>query len=353
MVHFLNNKQPEVKIYYLTTVDASTTIIGSSEGDSAMKTLGFVISGKENEQRRALLPSDIRKIKNASKLYFESGYGDVLGISDDDYEQAGAKICTKEEVYSCPIVCNVKAPIEKERLYFQQGQTFFGWIHAVQGRAIVDFLLSKKMSCIAWEEMVENDRYIFWRNREISGEAAILHALPFIKKLPYECNVAIVGRGNCFRGAYKILSRLGATIKVYDRVTSPYLRYEIGEYDIVINAVLWDVFRTDHIIYREDLKKMAPGSMIIDISCDEAMGVETSHPTTIADPVYTIDGVIHYAVDHTPALYPKAATESVSKALYPYIDYLVEEIPHPTIERAYCIKDGIILDERIIRFQHR
>lgn len=318
-----------------------------------MKSIGFVISTKENETRRALLPKDILKIKNRARLYFERGYGQILGVSDCEYEAVGAHICCREAAYDHPIVCNPKAPEPGDRNYYKEGQTFFGWIHAVQGRSIVDFFLSKRMCGIAWEEMFEDDRYVFWRNREISGEAAVIHALPILDRLPDELNVAMIGRGNCARGAFKILSRLGAQVRFYDRVTVKHLRQDIGQYDVVINAVMWDVFRTDHLIYREDLKNMRPGSMIIDISCDEAMGVETSHPTKIEDPVYTVDGVIHYAVDHTPAIFAKSATEALSTALYPFIDRLVEECPDPVLERAVCIRNGVILDPRVIRFQNR
>lgn len=318
-----------------------------------MQTIGFVISSKKNEERRALLPKDIVKLRNPHMLVFEQGYGEVLGISDQAYRDTGAKVCSCEETHSQPVICNPKVPTLEERKYYQDGQTFFGWIHAVQGRSIVDFLTSKKMCGIAWEDMYEKERYIFWRNREISGEAAIIHALPFLSRLPDEIKVAMIGRGNCARGAFKILSRLGAEVRIYDRMTVKYLREEIGEFDVVINAVLWDVFRTDHLIYREDLKKMKPGSMLIDISCDEAMGIETSHPTTIEDPIYIVDGVIHYAVDHTPAIFAKSATEAISTALYPYIDDLVEERPNPVIEQAVCIRNGVILDQRVIQFQNR
>ena len=208
------------------------------------------------------------------------------------------------------------------------------------------------MCGIAWEDMYEKDRYIFWRNREISGEAVVLHALPYLNRLPDEIKVAMIGRGNCGRGAFKILSRLGVQVKIYDRVTVKYLREEIGEFDVIINAVLWDVFRTDHLIYKEDLKKMKPGSMIIDISCDEGMGIETSRPTTIEDPVYEVDGVIYYAVDHTPAIFAKSATQAISAVLYPFIDYLIEERPHPVLEQAVCIKDGHIFDQHVIQFQN-
>ncbi len=318
-----------------------------------MKTIGFVISSKENEDRRALLPKDVMKLKHRKMLVFEEGYGEILGIPDREYRATGASVCSCLETHAQPIVCNPKVPTPEERQYYQEGQTFFGWVHAVQGRSIVDFFVSKKMSAIAWEDMYEKDRYVFWRNREICGEAAVVHALPYLRRLPDEIKVAMIGRGNCARGAFKMLSRLGAEVRFYDRLTVKHLRDEIGEYDMVINAVMWDVFRTDHLIYRTDLQNMKPGSMLIDISCDEAMGIETSHPTTIEDPVYVVDGVIHYAVDHTPSIFAKSATESISTALYPFVDDLVEEQARPVFENATCIKDGRILDERIIRFQHR
>ena len=80
---------------------------------------------------------------------------------------------------------------------------------------------------------------------------------------------------------------------VYDRKTEKILRKEIGEYDVIVNGVLWDVYRKDHIIYKDDLSKMKKPSLIIDISCDKAGGIETSIPTTIENPVYTVDGVFY------------------------------------------------------------
>jgi N5-(carboxyethyl)ornithine synthase len=318
-----------------------------------MKTIGFTVSSKENERRRALLPVHILKIKNKSMLFFEKGYGEVLGISDDEYEKAGAHTCSKEEVYCHPVICNPKAPEPHERNFYQDGQTLFGWIHAVQGRAIVDFLLSKKMSGIAWEDMFDTGRHIFWENNEICGEAAVVHSLRYFGQRPCESKVAVIGRGNCARGAMKTFSRLGAEVIVYDRTSVHHLRNEIDQFDIVVNAVFWDVFRTDHLIYRTDLKRMKPGSMIIDISCDDKMGIETSHATTIEDPVYVVDGVTHYAVDHTPAIFYRSATRSISAALYPFIDDLIEGHFNPVIADAECIKNGNILNQKIIQFQNR
>lgn len=316
-----------------------------------MARIGFPISTKENEKRRDLLPRDLSTIRKVENLVFEEGYGDVLGYSDKDYSSCGATVTDRSEIFRCPIICNAKPMVQDE--YFQPGKTLFGWIHAVQGRQITDLLVNNRMTAIAWEEMFEGGRHSFWRNNEISGEAAVNHAFFCWGRLPYESKVAVIGRGNVARGALRILERFGCNVIVYDRKTSHLLISEIGRYDVIVNAVLWDVFRKDHLVYEEDLKKMKPGSLIIDISCDEAMGIETTHATTIDDPVYWCHNILHYAVDHTPTLYYKTASESISEAVAKFINDLVEERPNKVIEDATIIRCGEILDQKIICFQNR
>ena len=131
-----------------------------------MVKIGFPIPKKNNEHRRALLPCDIPR-SLASNLVFESGYGEVLGIQDEDYLRAGASVSERCNVCECPVICNPK-PLPSDE-YFQMGTTLFGWIHAVQGRPITDALIEYSMTAIAWEEMFEDNRHSFWRNNEISG----------------------------------------------------------------------------------------------------------------------------------------------------------------------------------------
>ena len=318
-----------------------------------MRSIGFVISRKENERRRALIPDDIVNIRNKGQLFFAKGYGEILGISDESYMDMGVNLVSEEEAYSKDIICNPKSPQKSEQQYFHEGQTLFGWIHAVQGITITDFIINKKMTAIAWEDMFEEGLHSFWWNNEIAGEAAIINCLLFTGRLPHELKVGIIGRGNCARGSYKMLSRLGAEIKVYDRNTVHRLRDEIGQYDIIINAILWDIFRIDHLIYKEDLLKMKSGSMIVDISCDPGMEIETSHPTTIENPTYKVDGIIHYAVDHTPSLFYISATKAISAVVCRYVDDLIEGKANSVLDKATIIKDGKIIDGRISRFQKR
>jgi len=318
-----------------------------------MKTIGFLINKKENEKRRALIPDDLENIRNVSYLYFENGYGEILGYPDEDYHKMGANIVDREIIYKQDIICNIHAPEPVEQTLFYKGKIFFGFIDAVQGRKITDFLINMEMTVITWGKMLENGRPVLWRNNEIAGEAGVFHAFSYYGRLPYECSVAVIGKGNAGSAAIKLLKKMGADVTVYNRKTVLLLRNELGRYDVIVNTVLWDVFRKDRLIYREDLKKMKKGALIIDISSNKELEIETSHPTTIDNPVYSVDGILHYVVDHTPTIFWKTATESISREIIKYIDDLVEENYNETLENATIIKDGKILDEEIIKFQKR
>lgn len=315
-----------------------------------MLTIGFPISDKENENRRAILPCDIKKMRCANALYFESGYGQVLGISDLEYINAGAKVVDRNNVLNQNIICDPKIG-DAKYLVSLKNQTIFGWIHAVQNKEITNKITERKLTAYAWEDMYDRGRHLFWRNNELAGEAAVLHAFQCYGCMPYETKVAVIGRGNTARGAMKVLNMLGANVVQYDRRTEKLLRAELGQFDVVVNCVLWDTSRLDHIIYRKDLRRMKKHSMIIDISCDRCGGIETSVPTTIENPTYIVDGVLHYVVDHTPALYFKTFTRNNSKIIYPYLDDLVMGVHNEVLERALIIENGVIIDNRITLFQ--
>lgn len=318
-----------------------------------MRKIGFPISWKENEFRRALLPEDIKRINCVEQLYFEEGYGKVLGYEDEDYHALGCHIVSREEVLMKDIICDAKIGDADYLELLNQGQIIFGWVHAVQNRDITDILLENKLTAYAWEDMFEEGRHCFWRNNEIAGEAAIMHAFQCYGMMPYNTKVAILGKGNISRGAVKILTLLGADVTVYDRRTEKLFRKEIKNYDVIVNAILWDTSREDHIIYREDLKNMKKNAMIIDISCDSHGGIETSVPTTIEDPVYREEGILHYVVDHTPSLFYKTASAGISREVVKYIDCLCTNTYNQVLDNAMIIEKGVIIDQRINKFQNR
>lgn len=320
-----------------------------------MKTVGFIISHKNGEKRRAILPKDIKaNIKNPQQLYFETGYGESVHISDDEYKAVGCHIVSREEALNCDVIADVKLGDADYLDNISPNKVLFGWAHAVQNIPFTSNILKNGHTVIAWEEIFENGRYIFYRNREVAGEAAIMHAYRFCGKMPYDTKVAILGNGQTAKGALRILHGLGAEVDVYNRRLEKLFREKMFEYDVLVNCVMWDTSRTDRIIYKEDLKKMKPGTMIIDISCDPYLEIETSHPTPIDDPVYEVDGVIHYTVDNTPGMFPITITKVLSEGISRYVDYIIEndiEAYPQNLHEAVVVEEGHIRDERITAFR--
>lgn len=317
------------------------------------KTIGFPISHKENENRRALIPEYIKEIRHPEMLYIETGYGDVLGIPDEDFITYGCKIVSREEALSQDIICDPKVGDAEYLELLHEGQAIFGWVHATQNRDITDKIVNNKLTAYAWENMHYNGRHIFWRNNELAGEAAIIHAFLCYGKIPYETTVAVLGRGNTARGAIKALNMFGADVMQYDRRTENLFREEFWKYDVVVNCILWDVTRSDHIIYRSDLSRMKPNAMIVDVSCDRNGGVETCIPTTFEDPTYKVDGILHYAVDHTPSLFFKTFSKINSELLVPYLNELIEDKCGQVLTDSIVICQGNIIDHSINKFQCR
>ncbi len=311
-----------------------------------MKTMGFTISDKENENRRALIPSDVSNIKHADMIFLEKGYGNVLGYSDDDYKALGAKVVSHDQALSCDIICDPKIG-DAGYLGQLKNQTIFGWAHLVQNKETTNKVLSRNLTAYVWEDMFYEGRHSFYRNNEMAGEAAIMHAFQCYGEMPYNTNVALLGRGNVARGAMRILTCLGAHTTVYNHNMAKLFRKEIADYDVIVNALLWDTTRNDHFIYREDLKRMKRNSLIIDVSCDKNGAVETSIPTTLQNPTYVVDGVMHYVVDHTPTLFYKPASAGISAEVCKYADELIENKPGKVLLDALAVENGIIKDKRI------
>lgn len=317
-----------------------------------MKTIGFISSTKENESRRAILPEDLKLVKNTSQILIEDGYGKPFHISNEEYAHLGCKISSREDVLKADIVVDPKIG-DADYLDQLSDQTIFGWVHAVQNRDITDKLINGRLTAYAWEDMFDEGRHTFWHNNEMAGEAAIMNAFHCYGKMPYHLEVALLGRGNVARGALKVLTLLGANVTVYDRKTEALFQKELGKFDVIVNAILWDTTRKDHIIYKSDLSRMKKDAMIVDISCDRNGGVESSIPTTIANPTYEVDGIMHYVVDHTPSIFYKSASEGISKAVSIFLDDLIECRANTVLDKALIIKDGVILDQRIKLFQNR
>lgn len=316
-----------------------------------MNRVGFLISHKNNEKRRALFPCDLHVIQHLDCLLFEEGYGESLGVDDDAYRAMGVQILPRERVLEAEVLVDVKLGDADYLDSISAEKILCGWAHSVQNVNFTGEAIMNRHTVLAWENIFENFRYVFSRNREVAGEAAIMHGFHYCGKMPYDTKVAIIGNGQTAKGAMRVLTALGAEVDVFGRKLEKAFRMEMANYDVIVNCVLWDTNRKDRLIYREDLHKLRPGTLIIDVSCDPHMEIETSHPTTIDDPVYTVDGVIHYAVDNTPAMYPYTVSKVVSRVFCNYVDALVTGDYPLSLKGAIDIEKGVILNPQIRRFR--
>ena len=315
------------------------------------RTMGLLISHKNNEKRRAILPEDVKLLRNPGALYFETGYGASVDRLDQEYLDAGAHVVSREEAMKCDIITDVKLGEADYLDKLEDGKILFGWAHAAQGTAFTTKCLEKNFTVIAWEEIFEDGRYIFYRNREIAGEAAVMHAFCHYGKMPYDCRVAVIGNGQTAKGAIRILNGLGAEVDLFPRKQEKLFLKKKFDYDVIVNCVMWDIARKDRLIYKEDLKKFKPHTMIVDVSCDPHLEIETSHPTTIDDPVYEVDGVLHYTVDNTPAMFPYTVTKVLSEGNVRIFDHVIEDKLTPALEEAMIIENGHIRSQSVWNFR--
>ena len=320
---------------------------------SLMKTIGFLISSKPNERRRAILPEDFASCQFKDNIFVEEGYGEILGYSNEDFLRAGVSISTREEVMKKDIIVDPKIGDADYLPLLSDGTTLFGWHHLVQNRELTDLCIEKKFSCFCWENMFDNGRHIFWKNNQIAGEAAVLHAFESYGRLPIGMDVAILGNGNVSNGALRVLSMLGANVQVYRKEMEHLFKQELSRFDVIVNAVLWDVERKDHIIYRKDFSRMKPRSLIIDVSCDHNGAIEGMIPTSFSKPMLSVDGIYYYAVDHTPSIFYRSASESIGHEVARYLDQLISGQQTSALVDCLGIREGIILDPLITAFQNR
>ena len=322
-----------------------------SKGALPLNTVGYVISHKNGENRRALFPNECLQLRHPERAVFETGYGAALGFSDEEYRQTGVKIGSREDALSCDVIVDVKLGDADFMDALAPGKVLCGWAHTVQKTVFAGKAIRAGHTVIALEHLKEHGRYLFYRNREIAGEAAILHAFRYCGKMPYDCKVCILGNGQTAKGAMRMLTALGAEVDIFGRKMEKTFRRLMFQYDVIVNCVYWDTSRTDRLIYREDLKAMRPGTMIVDVSCDPYLEIETSHPTTIDDPVYTVDGVIHYAVDNTPAMYPHTVSKVFSRSFLKYADALAAGHYPENLRRAIDLDRGRIVNPEIRSFR--
>ncbi len=368
-------------------------------------TLGVVgTSTKENEFRVPLHPAHLDRIDPVlrSRIVMETGYGQRFGLSDDELAPHVADFMSREKLFQRCDILLLPKPTETDFPLFQPGQILWGWPHCVQGEAITQVAIDKKMTLIAWEGMYlwkserVRDLHIFHKNNELAGYCSVLHALQLAGVTGHygpPRSAAVISFGSTGRGVIHALMGLGYvdvtlfTQRPYHAVQAPipsvrHRRYRraapgspdvvartgrrqlvpmfkaLAQHDIIVNCILQDTDRPLIFVQRDQVKDLRPDTLIVDVSCDAGMGFEFAKPTSFEAPTFNVgDRVTYYAVDHSPSYLWRAASFEISAALIPYIGAVMESPEawqaEPIIARAIEIEDGVVLNPKILRFQNR
>jgi alanine dehydrogenase len=360
-------------------------------------------SSKENEFRLPIHPQHVDRIDAdlRARIFLERGFGDRYGVSDDRLAGQVAGLRSREEIIAASDVVLLPKPTLDDIAGLRDGQVLWGWPHVVQDPELTQTAIDKRLTIIAWEAMNHWTPtgsfvvHVFHMNNELAGYCSVLHAMTLTGSTGHygrQLTAVVIGFGNTARGAVTALHALGVhevtvlTMRDVTAVASPipsvvldhidrtegdpartivqtdagavHTAAFLSRFDIVVNCVLQDTDAPLMFVSDADLSTFAPGTLLVDVSCDAGMGFEFARPTTFEAPMITVgDGVGYYAVDHSPAYLWNSATWGISEALIPYLRPVMDGPAawdeEPTIRRAIEIQDGVVQNPKILSFQGR
>jgi alanine dehydrogenase len=313
---------------------------------------------KTEEFRVGLTPVGVRElVRDGHKVIVELEAGNGSGFPDEEYRKAGGVAVPRDKVFAqADLIVKVKEPLPQEFGLLQEGQSIFTYLHLAPNRALVEFMLKKKITGVAYETLERDGRLpLLAPMSEIAGRMAPLMAAFYLQKfkggsgvLPTGVSgvrpgrIVVLGAGVVGSNAARVATGLGMETVVISQdpaglqridelfkgrvrtlpVTAHVIEEEITDADIIIGAVLVPGGRTPILITRDMLPTLKRGSVIVDVSVDQGGCVETSHPTTHDDPVFEVDGVLHYCVANMPGAYPRTSTLALTNATLPYVKLL-------------------------------
>jgi alanine dehydrogenase len=367
-------------------------------------TLGVIgTSKKENERRFPIHPEHLSRIPEdlRGQLIFEEGYGAPFGVSDSEIAAQTGGIATRHELLTDIGTVVICKPVLADLLELREGGTLWGYVHCVQQEDITQAAVDRKQTFIAFEDMFVWSpngyigRHTFYKNNEMAGYCAVLHALQ-LKGIDgnygNQRKIIIFSFGAVSRGAIYALKARGfrditiciqrpdhevreevldchyVKIRVgregearmvvveHDGTTRP-LTELISEADIIVNGTLQETENPIDFLIEGEKSCLKPNSLIIDVSCDEGMGFFFAKPTTFKDPMFKYGTIDYYAVDHTPTYLWESATRSISAALIVYLSTVLSGREcwqqNDTIRYAINIDGGVIQKPSILSFQNR
>ncbi len=311
---------------------------------------------KNNENRVGLTPAGVAEFrKHGHAVYIQASAGEGSGFSDEEYAEAGASLlATIEEVYGiAEMVVKVKEPIASEYPLIREGQLLFTYFHFASSEELTHAMMQRGAVCLAYETVEKTDRSLplLVPMSEVAGRMAIQEGAKYLEK-PMKgrgillggvagvkpANVLILGGGIVGTQAAKMAAGLGSNVTIVD-VSLPRLRYLedimpanvdtvmsnaynirelIKSADLIVGAVLIPGAKAPHLITREMLKLMKPGTVLVDVAVDQGGCIETCTPTTHENPTFVIDGIVHYCVANMPGAVPYTSTLALTNATLPY-----------------------------------
>lgn len=311
---------------------------------------------KNNENRVGMTPAGVHElVHHGHTVYVQNTAGEGSGFADEDYIKAGAEILpTIEAVYGASeMIIKVKEPIEPEYALVRKGQLLFTYFHFASDRALTDAMLASGAVCIAYETVVgpQGGLPLLIPMSEVAGRMAVQQAARFLEKpqggrgvlmggVPgvKPAKVLVIGAGVVGRNAALIAAGMGADVTITD-ISLPTLRQlaatmpanvktlyssrhnieaELPVTDAVIGSVLIPGAKAPKLVTADMVKLLRKGSVMVDVAIDQGGCFETSHPTTHSNPVYEVDGVVHYAVANIPGAVPYTSTLALTNATLPY-----------------------------------
>jgi alanine dehydrogenase len=354
--------------------------------------IGIPVERRDMEMRVGLTPYGVGLLTRAGHAcYVEKGAGQGAGFTDYDYERAGARLVySSEEAFRrSDLLLKAVRPTQQELEWLHEGQILCGFLHlAAARRETIETLLEKRVTAIAYEPIEGDDDGlpVLRTMSEVAGRMAPQLAATFLQSdyggrgvllsgvpgIP-AARVAILGAGVLGTNATQAFLGLGATVYVLDRNIEKLRHVEehfrgcvttMVSYDfniarvvrfveVLVCAVLTPGARAPVLVTREMVRSMKPGAVILDFSIDQGGCAETSRPTTLRDPIYIQEGVVHYCVPNAPGVLPRTSTHAFNNAAWPYIrliaerglDQAVEEMPG--LARGIATRGGEVVNEAL------
>ena len=310
---------------------------------------------KAGEQRVALTPAGAQAlVESGHRVVVETGAGAGSGIRDDEYAAVGAELAAVDDVWrQAEMILKVKEPLAEEIRRIRPGQIVFTYFHFAASRELTEGMIASGAVALAYETVEEEDGGLplLVPMSEVAGRMAVQEGAKYLEKLsggrgillggvpgtpPGE--VVILGGGVVGTNAAKMAAGLGARVTILD-ISLERLRYledvmpanvdcvfsdvhtireMLGRADLLIGAVLLAGAKAPNLVTRADLALMKDGAVIVDVAVDQGGCFETTHATTHSDPVYEVDGVVHYCVANMPGAVPRTSTFALNNATLPY-----------------------------------